>query len=279
MTREEHLKFCKICEKQKFDPKKGIVCSLTNEVATFESECPDFEQTTNTASSFLKTETEPLKDNSSRAKMSINLSWATIILAVLSIVAGYFQLELLENARDGVLISEEEASINDLRVGFIGIAQAVVGISFLVVFLGWVRRAYGNLHRTGIDYLSHSEKMAVWYFFIPIANLYKPYQTIKEIIVETRHKVREFDFSISASPRLSILNVWWGVWIVRNIIGRILIKVVLRDNETIEQLISSTQIYIISDFVDIIAYILIIYLIKQIASDEDILFRQSRVKV
>ena len=43
MTRKEQLEFCKICQKQKFDLKKGIVCSITNEQATFENECPNFE--------------------------------------------------------------------------------------------------------------------------------------------------------------------------------------------------------------------------------------------
>lgn len=42
MTRKERLEFCKICQKQKFDFKRGIVCSLTNEHADFEKECPSF---------------------------------------------------------------------------------------------------------------------------------------------------------------------------------------------------------------------------------------------
>ena len=44
MKREEHLKFCKRCKKQEFNSKKGIVCSLTGEIADFENECPDFEE-------------------------------------------------------------------------------------------------------------------------------------------------------------------------------------------------------------------------------------------
>ena len=44
MTREEHVKFCKICKNQKFDRNKGIVCELTNQIADFVDECSNFEE-------------------------------------------------------------------------------------------------------------------------------------------------------------------------------------------------------------------------------------------
>ena len=44
MTREEHLKFCKICTNKRLDPNKGIVCKLTDAIADFEVECSSFEE-------------------------------------------------------------------------------------------------------------------------------------------------------------------------------------------------------------------------------------------
>lgn len=42
MTREQHLEFCTQCLNRKFDPSKGIICSLTGQIANFEKECHDF---------------------------------------------------------------------------------------------------------------------------------------------------------------------------------------------------------------------------------------------
>lgn len=42
MTREYQLKYCNVCTKRSFNPKFGVVCSITQEVATFENTCPDF---------------------------------------------------------------------------------------------------------------------------------------------------------------------------------------------------------------------------------------------
>lgn len=39
MTREEHLKFCKVCKNRKSNMDKGVYCGLTNEIASFEESC------------------------------------------------------------------------------------------------------------------------------------------------------------------------------------------------------------------------------------------------
>jgi hypothetical protein len=44
MDRKQRLVFCKICENKSFDSKKGIICALTNEQATFDGTCPDFKE-------------------------------------------------------------------------------------------------------------------------------------------------------------------------------------------------------------------------------------------
>jgi len=43
MDRTKQLEYCKKCTKQKFDPRLGIICSLTNQKADFEDECEHFE--------------------------------------------------------------------------------------------------------------------------------------------------------------------------------------------------------------------------------------------
>lgn len=42
MTRIEHLKFCRICNHQEDDMRKGIICGLTNQIADFEDICNSF---------------------------------------------------------------------------------------------------------------------------------------------------------------------------------------------------------------------------------------------
>ncbi|WP_179317932.1 hypothetical protein [Winogradskyella undariae] len=42
MNREYHLTFCKICDNRKIDFNKGLICSLTNDIADFNEYCVTF---------------------------------------------------------------------------------------------------------------------------------------------------------------------------------------------------------------------------------------------
>lgn len=44
MTREQRLSYCERCLKKDFSPNLGMVCSLTQERATFENTCADFDE-------------------------------------------------------------------------------------------------------------------------------------------------------------------------------------------------------------------------------------------
>jgi hypothetical protein len=44
MTRQDHLAFCSVCTNRSFNPKFGIVCGLTKEVANFDPTCADFKE-------------------------------------------------------------------------------------------------------------------------------------------------------------------------------------------------------------------------------------------
>ena len=44
MTRDQQLEYCSVCNKQKFDLQQGIVCSLTNKIADFETTCNSFDE-------------------------------------------------------------------------------------------------------------------------------------------------------------------------------------------------------------------------------------------
>ncbi len=44
MERSEQLNFCKICLNKKRDFKRGLVCNLTDQPASFETECAEFKR-------------------------------------------------------------------------------------------------------------------------------------------------------------------------------------------------------------------------------------------
>ncbi|MGJ8661205.1 MAG: hypothetical protein ACSHXL_04145 [Bacteroidota bacterium] len=42
MTREDYVRICSDCTNKGFDPKNGVICSLTKEKAAFQGECKNY---------------------------------------------------------------------------------------------------------------------------------------------------------------------------------------------------------------------------------------------
>lgn len=88
MTREQHLAFCSICTNRGFNPKIGIVCGLTSEVATFENSCPDFQKDEKEA----HMENLKAEDTKAQIKKGINNGRYTLfVLAGIFVIIGYVE--------------------------------------------------------------------------------------------------------------------------------------------------------------------------------------------
>ncbi len=206
-------------------------------------------------------------DNSKRAKNLMIVFWILTGLTVIGIISGYLELELLKNAQQGMFIDEGEANSNDIRQMIIGLLQTGIFIASAVLFLNWFRRAYGNLHRLGINYLKHKESMAVWSWFIPIIVLFRPVQIMNEIWTETQEKIKKFDTTYSVKRGGFTIGLWWALFIISNFIGRYVLKTAFKD-ETIEQLIEGSQAMLVSDVMQIPEALLVILIVFQLSKME-----------
>ncbi len=80
MTREQQLKFCKVCTKQSFDSKQGIICQLTEKRAEFKYECESFQEDPELK---LKFENSRLKNEATKNIASQGKRFANYILDVI----------------------------------------------------------------------------------------------------------------------------------------------------------------------------------------------------
>ena len=85
MNRSEHLKFCKVCTKRRFNSEKGLICSLTNDIASFEENCVDFEKDNSVEIQELQYKKKTLTDSYR------NLLLFSTILLVSGIVSYFIQ--------------------------------------------------------------------------------------------------------------------------------------------------------------------------------------------
>ena len=99
-------------------------------------------------------------------------------------------------------------------------AEILQSIEFLVliacVFVvgRWIYRASVNAHALGAE-MTFTPGWAVGWYFVPFANLVKPFQAMREIWQASHESSGGYE------ERVPILGVWWGLWITTNILSNV----------------------------------------------------------
>jgi len=211
-----------------------------------------------------------IRDNSKRAKLLLYVFYALIGITLLNILTGYNELRILKNAEMGFFVSESEAEFTDLMQGIAGLLGLIVYITSVVVFIMWFRRAYGNLHRMGISYLKNTESMAVWTWFVPFINLYKPFQIMSEIWLETQEKIKKLDAEYIIKSGTLLIALWWSLFLISGFLGRYVLQTSFKD-ETLEQLILHSEMSLYSDILEVPEALLVILIVLKISKMEVVL--------
>jgi hypothetical protein len=164
--------------------------------------------------------------------------------AVLNIVGGWsswLQLLLLSGP-----FTEAEAQANDLRELIISRVALGMLLATLLVFGTWIVRAHRNLPALGAENLDIRPGWALGYFFVPIANLWKPYTAMRTLWQASHHAPR---WDLEDAPWW--LVAWWVLWLVSAVLGRLVFSAVTHA-ATLDELVDMTKLTIASSIVDLV---------------------------
>ena len=91
-----------------------------------------------------------------------------------------------------------------LKFGFL-----LLFVSLVALFVAWTYRMNANLHRHAIQGLRFKPGWAAWWYFIPVANLWKPYQVVSEVWRASKDPLNW------RQHRADQLVLWWWIaWVV-----------------------------------------------------------------
>lgn len=141
-------------------------------------------------------------DASAAALWARRLLWADAALSAAAILAA--ALRGLDPWRQG---SADMA---------IGIGQIIVFIACAFVTLRWLYLGNANARALGATDLMGSPGLAVGWFFVPLANLFMPYMTVRDM---WKASANPRDWQGASAPAAIIL--WWLLWLAGNIAGTI----------------------------------------------------------
>lgn len=200
--------------------------------------------------------------------------WLTIALTAFMICDGLTTTAsgVVEVVYPGLMELEayepsEAATVMALGVAFIlgGLTQMAAFLACVILFCMTVNRFNKNARALGSKGLEYTPGWAVGWFFIPIANLFKPYQAVKEIYQASDPRVGEYDWRQSLI--LAPLGWWWAAWIIGNIVDNIEMRIAWRQIPVPAEL--SVGISIVSLVLTVAAGILAILVMRAILARQE----------
>jgi hypothetical protein len=118
-----------------------------------------------------------------------------------------------------------QSGAKGLVVGLEGLAMLVTIVGAGILILIWIYRASRNLRYLGADGLGYSPGWSVGWYFIPLANLWKPYGAVREIW-QASSNPQNWQYE----PVPAILSWWWFFWLGTNILANISFRLSGKDD-------------------------------------------------
>ena len=142
-------------------------------------------------------------------------------------------------------------------VDWLVVPQLVAVLATFVIVGRWIYRASANAHAM-TDEMDISPGWAVGWYFVPLANLVKPFQAMKEIW-RASHRAGAGD-----EPRgAAILGWWWGPWLASNLLDNISFRMEMSEGTDPQALATA---YLVSTAVNIPLCIVLILIVREVAS-------------
>lgn len=203
------------------------------------------------------------------AKFVAVLLVAFLLWRLVTIWSSFLQLDLLSGALRGQPILPAAAKSNDNREHVVALVRLGLFIFTAAVFGRWIYVVARNIRPLGAQRLQFTPGWAVGYYFIPIANLWKPYQAMKEIW-KASHAPTEWQFEGGSF----ILVAWWTLWVISCLIGQMVFRATA-SAKTIQDYIDATTFSLAEDIIDIPLCLIALALVLKLSRRQFVTFTKT----
>lgn len=135
------------------------------------------------------------------------------------------------------------------------LVRALASLATAIVFFMWLYRANANVRALGADDMMGSPGLGIAWFFIPLANLFMPYMTVRDV---WRASARPRDWQGESAP--ATILFWWIFWLAGGIVGVIVFQMELANG--FKPTPEAGQLSLVSDLIWVVASLLLAAIIR-----------------
>ncbi len=151
------------------------------------------------------------------------------------------------------------SALRDVAEGLIGLGVFGLAVGTAIVFLRWLHLTVRHAQAQGID-VGATPGWAVGYWFIPFANLVKPYHVIRKLLQELG------GMSLVSAARV---GTWWGVWIVGNMVSQLEGRLLMRGGLDSPTSSAAYSVGILASLLSVVGAILCVGVVRAIQQEMD----------
>jgi len=146
------------------------------------------------------------------ARWATGLLIATLAVAWIAVGVDLAELRLLVRATGGTHVAFDVREAQFTTNAIMLWTQAGLLVATGVAFLAWLFQARVNLRALGIRRPSYSRDWVVWSFLVPMVNLFRPYQVIREVWQASNPEGGDA-FNWRSLPVSRLLLAWWVLFV------------------------------------------------------------------
>lgn len=184
-----------------------------------------------------------------------------IVLTAWAVISDLLQVQMLLGFADG---SHSPSDVHDATVAN-DARQYMTRLSRLgayalsgILILAWIYRANANASGLGAAGMQFTPAWAVGWYFVPVANLVKPFDAMREIWRASAHPPAWWRY-----PAPSLLGWWWFFLLLAILAGNVAPRLSMRAT-SLDALTDATWVWAISDLAGIIAGAIFLRIISQV---------------
>lgn len=147
-----------------------------------------------------------------RARAATVFLGITLLLYVVAAASDVDVLVMLSQIQAGSEFNDAEIDAKFSRQESIGNLQNLLLFPTVIVFLMWIHRTYRNLPALGARRLRFTPGWAVGWWFVPIANFFRPFQIVREIWRASDPAVTDPE-GWHAAPSSPLIGWWWAFFL------------------------------------------------------------------
>ncbi len=151
-----------------------------------------------------------------RAKIVKAILVAGLAMVIAVLIGEVAELQGLINLENADLSNAEGLYASVLLLSL------VVLVATYVIFGMWIYRAAANIVSAAVPGFDYTPGWAVGWYFVPIANLFKPFGAMRQIW-NASHGNESGDLD-RGNP---LLAFWWGLWIITAIVTNVAFRLSL----------------------------------------------------